>query len=74
VDYITVDTVRVPRETFAGIIRSWREGYATVLAEASGRTFVEVCADMDQIIKAIETPPNYSVWHVPVVSGRKPEY
>lgn len=72
-DYITVDTLRVPRGTFAGIIRSWRDGYATVLAEASNRAVDDVTADMDQLIHAIETPPNYVVWHVPVISGRKPE-
>lgn len=71
-DYITVDTMRVPRETFAGIIRSWRDGYSEVLAEASGRSVEAVAADMDQLIYAIETPPNYVVWHVPVISGRKP--
>ncbi|MGH8049044.1 MAG: class I SAM-dependent methyltransferase [Arenimonas sp.] len=72
-DYITVDTLRVPRETFAGIIRSWRDGYATVLAEASNRTIDEVTADMNQLVHCIETPPNYVVWHVPVISGRKPK-
>ncbi len=71
-DYLTVDTLRVPRESFAGIIRSWRDGYAAVLAEASGRTIDEVSADMNTLIDAIETPPNYAVWHVPVISGKKP--
>ena len=70
-DYITVDTLRVPRATFAGIIRSWRDGYATVLSEASGRRLDEVTADMNHLIHAIETPPAYVVWHVPVISGQK---
>ncbi len=72
-DYITVDTLRVPRATFAGIIRSWRDGYTAVLAEASGRSEDAVVADMNSLIHAIETPPNYAVWHVPVISGRKPK-
>ncbi|MEO8001426.1 MAG: class I SAM-dependent methyltransferase, partial [Arenimonas sp.] len=71
-DYITVDTLRVPRSTFAGIIRSWRDGYAAVLAEASGRSIDVVIADMNQLVLAIESPPNYAVWHVPVISGSKP--
>lgn len=71
-EYITVDTLRVPRETFAGIIKAWRDGYAMVLAEASGRSHEEVIQDMNQLVNAIETPPNYAVWHVPVVSGSKP--
>ena len=37
VDYIIVDTLRVPRETFAGILHAWRDGYAEPLAQASGR-------------------------------------
>ena len=28
-DYIVVDTVRVPRDTFAGIIEAWRDDYAS---------------------------------------------
>jgi hypothetical protein len=31
-----------------------------------------VAAEFDRMIGAIRTPPNYVVWHVPVVSGRKP--
>ena len=31
-----------------------------------------VIADFDTMIAAIRTPPAYVVWHVPVVSGRKP--
>lgn len=71
-DYITVDTLRVPRATFADIMRAWRDGFAESLAEASGRPAAEVIADFDTMIATIETPPQYVVWHVPVVSGRKP--
>jgi SAM-dependent methyltransferase len=70
-DYVTVDTLRVPRATFAGIMAAWRDGYSAVLAEASGRSIDEVSGDFDTIIASIETPPNYAVWHVPVVSGRR---
>lgn len=70
-DYITVDTLRVPRATFAGIITAWRDGYSQVLAEASNRAVADVIADFDEVIASIATPPNYAVWHVPVVSGRK---
>jgi ubiquinone/menaquinone biosynthesis C-methylase UbiE len=71
-DFLTVDTLRVPRATFAGIIKAWRDGYAEVLARASGRDMDAVITDMDRLIHAIETPPNYAVWHVPVISGQKP--
>jgi len=71
-DYVIVDTLRVPRPTFAGIIKAWRDGYAESLAKASGRSVDETRADFESIISAIETPPQYAVWHVPVISGRKP--
>jgi len=31
-----------------------------------------VHAQFEAMATAIETPPNYAVWQVPVVSGRKP--
>jgi ubiquinone/menaquinone biosynthesis C-methylase UbiE len=70
-DYVVVDTLRVPRGEFAGIIRAWRDGYVEPLATASGRTPAAVRAAFDAMIDAISTPPLYAVWQVPVVSGRK---
>ncbi|HKO21715.1 MAG TPA: class I SAM-dependent methyltransferase, partial [Candidatus Eisenbacteria bacterium] len=35
IDYIIVDTLRVPRETFAAIITAWRDGYAELSADHS---------------------------------------
>lgn len=71
-DYVIVDTLRVPREVFAGILRAWRDGYVEPLAQASGRAQADVRVDFDAMIAAVETPPNYAVWHVPVISGRRP--
>lgn len=71
-DYVVVDTLRVPRATFAGIIHAWRDGYAQSLSIASGRAEAAVAADFDRMIAAIETPPQYVAWQVPVASGRKP--
>jgi len=70
-DYVVVDTLRVPRPVFAGILRAWRDGYVEPLAQANGRAPAEVRAGFDAMIEAIETPPNYAVWHVPVISGRR---
>lgn len=72
VDYVVVDTLRVPRAVFAGILAAWRDGYVAPLAAASGRPPAEVRADFDAIIHAIVTPPNYAVWQVPIVSARRP--
>lgn len=72
-DYLVIDTLRVPRPTFAGIMAAWRDGYTEALAQASGRSQADVRADFDRIVEHILTPPFYAVWHVPVVSGRKPD-
>lgn len=70
-DYVIVDTLRVPRTAFAGIMRAWRDGYAETLAEASGRASEDVRRDFDTMITDIETPPRYAVWHVPIASARR---
>ena len=33
VDYVVVDTIRVPRETFAEIMEAWRDGYTASIGE-----------------------------------------
>lgn len=72
VDYVVVDTLRVPRVTFAAIIEAWRDGYARVLGERSRLTAWEAPALFDQIIASILDPDSYAVWQVPIISGRKP--
>ena len=72
VDYIVVDTERVPREVFAGILRAWGDGFSGALAQASGRPLAEVQGTFAAMAAAVATPPNYAVWHVPVISARKP--
>jgi hypothetical protein len=71
-DYVTVDTLRVPRATFAGILQAWRDGYSPALAEASARPIDDIHAEFDAILASIRIAPNYAVWHVPVVCGRRP--
>ena len=71
-DYVIVDTLRVPRATFAAIIEAWRDGYAKVLGERSRLTAWEAPALFDQSIASILDPDSYAVWQVPVVSGKKP--
>lgn len=71
-DYLTIDTLRVPRATFAGILEAWRDGYSPALAESSARSLDDIHAEFDAILDSIRLPPNYAVWHVPVVSGRRP--
>ncbi len=72
VDYVIVDTLRVPRETFADIIRAWRDGYAKPLADGSTVSEAEFREHFDQVIASILNPDDYAVWMVPIISGRKP--
>ena len=72
VDYVVVDTVRVPRETFATIIGAWRDGYAEVTAAYSRFTREQAVAYFDHMIANIRDPRGYAVWMVPVVSATVP--
>jgi ubiquinone/menaquinone biosynthesis C-methylase UbiE len=72
IDYVVVDTIRVPRETFAAIIEAWRDGYVDVVAEFTRFSRQEAKAYFDQMIANIRDPRGYAVWHVPVVSARVP--
>jgi ubiquinone/menaquinone biosynthesis C-methylase UbiE len=72
VDYVTVDTLRVPRETFATLIEAWRDGYISVFAEHTALRTEEARALFDYIIASIRNPDEYAVWQVPIVSGQKP--
>jgi ubiquinone/menaquinone biosynthesis C-methylase UbiE len=72
VDYVVVDTLRVPRDTFAAIFEAWRDGYADVLGQKSALGSDEVRALWDQILTSLRDPSSYAVWHVPIVSGKKP--
>jgi ubiquinone/menaquinone biosynthesis C-methylase UbiE len=72
VDYVIVDTLRVPRETFAAIFQAWRDGYVDPISEVTRWSRDEVAAFFEQMIADIRDPRRYAVWMVPVVSGRKP--
>jgi hypothetical protein len=68
-----VDTLRVPRETFAAIITAWRDGYAELSAEYSRFTVQQSIALFNQMIETILDPKQYAVWMVPVVGARVPK-
>ena len=73
VDYVVVDTLRVPRETFAAIILAWRDGYAQAFGDKTRLMPGEARALFDQVAASILDPASYAVWQVPVIAGRKPE-
>lgn len=72
VNYVVVDTVRVPRETFAAILEAWRDGYAEPIGEHTPISRESAVAYFDQMIANIRDPRGYAVWMVPVVSARVP--
>jgi ubiquinone/menaquinone biosynthesis C-methylase UbiE len=72
IDYVTVDTLRVRRETFAAILEAWRDGYAESIGKLTPVTQESAVAYFDQMIANIRDPLGYAVWMVPVVSARVP--
>jgi ubiquinone/menaquinone biosynthesis C-methylase UbiE len=72
VDYVIVDTLRVPRETFAAILEAWRDGYSEALGELTPISRESAVAYFNQMIANVRDPREYAVWMVPVVSARVP--
>jgi ubiquinone/menaquinone biosynthesis C-methylase UbiE len=72
VDYVVVDTLRVPRETFAAILEAWRDGYVESIAELTPISRDSAVAYFNQMIANVRNPLGYAVWMVPVVSARIP--
>ena len=72
VDYVVIDTTRVPRATMLEIFTAWRDGYAAGVAEVSDlpRDYVDAC--WEDMRSAIADPHGYAVWQLPVVRGRLP--
>jgi len=72
-DYIVVDTLRVPRETFASILEAWRDSYVDVVGEITPVSRDSARAYFEQMIANIRDPNGYAVWMVPVLSARVPQ-
>jgi len=70
VDYVHVDTHRVPRETFAAIFEAWRDGYVEPTAKYFGRSEAEVREYFEATIACIRDPGGFALWVVPVWSAR----
>jgi ubiquinone/menaquinone biosynthesis C-methylase UbiE len=71
-DYVIVDTLRVPRETFAAILTAWRDGYVEPISQHTSISAAQATAYFDQMIADIRDPRRYAVWMVPVMSARIP--
>lgn len=70
VDYAVVDTLRVPRETFAAILEAWRDGYSEPIGEFTPISRESAREYFNQMIANIRDPLAYAVWMVPIVSAR----
>jgi hypothetical protein len=72
VDYIVVDTVRVPRETFARIWEAWRDGFTDPIVEHAGASREEVERRFREMIDCARDPRGYALWQVPLWTARRP--
>jgi ubiquinone/menaquinone biosynthesis C-methylase UbiE len=71
-DYVVVDTLRVPRDTFARIWEAWRDGYTDALAAHSGTLRDEVERLWAAQIAAVRDERGYALWQVPIWTALKP--
>ena len=71
VDYIVVDTLRVPREIFARIWEAWRDGYTEPLVEHTSAPRAEIEQRWAEMIACVRDPRGYALWQVPVWTARK---
>ncbi len=71
-EYVILDTLRTPRETFASIIEAWRDGYVDAIAEHTSYSREEVLEYFDAMAAVIRDPLGYACWLLPVASARVP--
>ncbi|HEX7273712.1 MAG TPA: class I SAM-dependent methyltransferase [Casimicrobiaceae bacterium] len=69
-DYIVVDTLRVPRDAFAAILEAWRDGYAGAIGELTQVNRESALAYFEQMLANVRDPRGYALWLVPVASAR----
>ncbi len=72
VDYVVVDTLRVPRNTFARIWEAWRDGYTDSIVEHTDVPREEVERRWREMIECVRDPRGYALWQVPVWTAQKP--
>jgi SAM-dependent methyltransferase len=71
VDYLVVDTLRVPRETFARIWEAWRDGYTDSIVQYTDAPRAEVERRWREMIACVRDPRGYALWQVPVWTAAK---
>jgi SAM-dependent methyltransferase len=68
IDYLHIDTLRVPREYLVSIFTAWRDGYVPIIMETTGMAEAAVRAAFDATIEAART--GYALWTIPITSAR----
>lgn len=71
-DYIVVDTLRVPRETFARIWEAWRDGYTEAVSQAAGVSREEIERRFREMIDCVRDPRGYALWQIPLWTAVRP--
>ncbi len=71
VDYVVVDTTRVPRDTFARIWEAWRDGYTDSIVQHTTMSREETDMRWSEMIDAARDPRGYALWQVPVWTASK---
>jgi len=71
VDYLVIDTLRVPREVFARIWEAWRDGYTDSIVEHTGISRDEVERRWQEMIACARDPKGYALWQVPLWTAEK---
>jgi ubiquinone/menaquinone biosynthesis C-methylase UbiE len=72
IDYVVIDPLRVPRETFATVLEAWRDGFSETIGQSTTMSKQAANAHFEQMIAQVRNPQCYFAWMVPVVSARKP--
>ncbi len=71
-DYLTIDTIRVPRDLFAQIWEAWRDGYTESLVQHGKLSRAEIEQCWNEMIATARDPRGYALWQLPVWSAHKP--
>lgn len=68
---LVIDTSNTPRETFARMLRFWRDGYADFIANSGDFNPRDIRDRFDSIIETVLDPERYACWVLFAVSGRR---
>jgi ubiquinone/menaquinone biosynthesis C-methylase UbiE len=70
-DYVVVDTMRVPRATFASMLEAWRDGFVDPIGEMTSISRDQAVAYFNEMIAQVRDPQRYAAWIVPIASARR---